>query len=69
MQVFQSVDIMTGGGPFDATRVMVMWIYDVAFKQFKIGRSSTLVVIFFTIIVALSFIQYFISKKKVYYEG
>jgi ABC-type sugar transport system permease subunit len=69
MQVFQSVDVMTGGGPLDSTRVMVMWIYEVAFKQFKIGKSSALVVIFFTIIVAFSFLQYYISKKKVHYEG
>ncbi|CAG7654647.1 carbohydrate ABC transporter permease [Paenibacillus allorhizosphaerae] len=69
MQVFQSVDVMTGGGPLDSTRVMVMWIYEVAFKQFRIGKSSALVIIFFAIIVAFSFLQYYISKKRVHYEG
>lgn len=69
MQVFQSVDVMTGGGPLDATRVMVMWIYQVAFDEFRIGRASALVVVFFTMILLLTIVQFMISKKKVHYEG
>lgn len=68
MQVFQSVDVMTGGGPLQSTLVMVMWIYQVAFDQFKIGQSSAIVIVFFTIIVSLTILQFVISKKKVHYE-
>lgn len=69
MQVFQSVDIMTNGGPLDATKAMVYWIYEMAFGEFRTGRASALVIIFFLIIVLLTILQMYVSRKKVHYEG
>ena len=69
MQVFQSVDVMTNGGPLEATKVMVYWIYTMAFSDFRIGRASALVIIFFLIIILLTALQLYISRKKVHYEG
>lgn len=69
MQVFQSVNVMTGGGPLEATKVMVLWIYTMAFEEFKAGKSSALVIIFFLIIIFFTIIQFAISKRKVHYEG
>ncbi|MCU6339500.1 ABC transporter permease subunit, partial [Enterobacter quasiroggenkampii] len=69
MQVFQSINIMTNGGPLNATKAMVFWIYQMAFSEFRTGRASALVVIFFIIIIALTVIQLWISKKRVHYEG
>jgi len=69
MQVFQSVDVMTNGGPLEATKVMVYWIYTMAFSDFRVGRASALVIIFFVIIVLLTVLQLYISNKKVHYEG
>lgn len=69
MQVFQSINIMTNGGPLNATKAMVFWIYQMAFSEFRTGRASALVVIFFLIIIALTVIQLWISKKRVHYEG
>ncbi|CAG7640998.1 Melibiose/raffinose/stachyose import permease protein MelD [Paenibacillus solanacearum] len=69
MQVFQSVDIITNGGPLESTKAMVYWIYEMAFSEFRTGRASALVIIFFIIIILLTMLQMFISKKKVHYEG
>ncbi|WP_408638405.1 carbohydrate ABC transporter permease [Paenibacillus baimaensis] len=69
MQVFQSVDVMTNGGPLDATKAMVFWIYEMAFGEFRTGRASALVIIFFIIIVLLTIVQMYVSRKKVHYEG
>jgi len=69
MQVFQSVSVMTGGGPLGSTKVMVMWIYEMAFEQFKAGRASALVIIFFFIIIFFTLVQFWLSKRKVHYEG
>lgn len=69
MQVFQSIDIMTNGGPFDSTNSIVYWIYTMAFAEFRTGRASALVVILFILIMALTAIQMYVSKKKVHYEG
>lgn len=69
MQVFQSVDVMTNGGPLDSTKAMVYWIYEMAFTEFRTGRASALVIIFFFIIILLTMLQLYVSKKKVHYEG
>ncbi|MGG1599475.1 carbohydrate ABC transporter permease [Paenibacillus naphthalenovorans] len=69
MQVFQSVDIMTNGGPLKASNALVYWIYTMAFDEFKTGRAMALVIILFVMILALTLVQWMISRKKVYYEG
>ncbi|WP_209121604.1 carbohydrate ABC transporter permease [Alkalihalobacillus sp. BA299] len=68
MQVFQSVDVMTGGGPLDATNVLVFWIYEMAFGEFRAGRASAAVMILFAILIALTVILMKVSKRKVHYE-
>jgi len=69
MQVFQSIDIMTNGGPLQASNAIVYWIYTLAFSQFRTGRASALIMIFFVIILLLTALQWMISRKKVHYEG
>lgn len=69
MQVFQSINVMTYGGPLNATKAMVYWIYEMAFTEFKTGRASALVIIFFLIIILLTIVQFWVSKKRVHYEG
>ncbi|AZS18152.1 carbohydrate ABC transporter permease [Paenibacillus lutimineralis] len=69
MQVFQSIDIMTNGGPLQATNAIVYWIYTMAFTEFKTGRASALVMILFVIILVLTITQWLVSRKQVHYEG
>lgn len=69
MQVFQSIDIMTNGGPLKATNAIVYWIYTMAFVDFKTGRAMALVMVMFVIILALALLQWRASRKKVHYEG
>lgn len=69
MQVFQSIDVMTNGGPLNSTNAIVYWIYTMAFAEFKTGRASALVIILFFIIIILTVIQMLVSRNKVHYEG
>ncbi|ALS29925.1 ABC transporter [Paenibacillus sp. 32O-W] len=69
MQVFQSVDVMTNGGPLESTKAMVYWIYEMAFAEFRTGRASALIIMFFIMIVLLTVLQMYVSRKKVHYEG
>ncbi|NMO97387.1 carbohydrate ABC transporter permease [Paenibacillus lemnae] len=69
MQVFQSIDVMTNGGPLKSTNAIVYWIYTMAFAEFKTGRASALVMILFVIIMLLTLLQWFVGRKKVHYEG
>ena len=51
MKVFQSVDVMTGGGPGTATNVMVQWIYNLTFKDFHTARGAAVSLVFFVILL------------------
>ena len=68
MKVFQSVDVMTGGGPYDATMVMVQWVYKLSFDQFRVDRAAAASVIFFLILLLCTIIQMKFGNKNVNYD-
>lgn len=68
-QVFDLIFLMTEGGPFDSTNVIVYAIYKNAFEYFKIGRASAIAYILFAIILILTLIQWHYRKKLVYNEN
>jgi multiple sugar transport system permease protein len=39
-KVFDTIFVMTGGGPVDATRVLSLYVYEVFFAFFRFGRGS-----------------------------
>ncbi len=57
MQVFSIPYIMTKGGPEDASRMVVMWVQETGFKQFRMGYASSLAYLFFVVILALTLIE------------
>ncbi|TLQ15754.1 carbohydrate ABC transporter permease [Lactococcus raffinolactis] len=62
-QVFDQVNIMTGGGPGNATTVMVQNIYNSAFNFFEMGRASAMSWLLFLIIFAVSLVQMFGERR------
>ena len=64
-QVFDLIYVMTQGGPFDSTNVLVYEIYKNAFEYFDVGRASAIAYILFSIILGLSIIQFSIKKKLI----
>lgn len=68
MKVFQSVDVMTSGGPYDATMVMVQWVYNLSFKDFRVDRAAAASVIFFLILLLCTVIQMRYGNKNVNYD-
>ncbi len=69
MKVFQSVDVMTGGGPYQSTNVMVFWIYELAFVDFRVDRAAVVSCLFFVILLASTAATMRISSKNVHYES
>jgi len=67
-QVFDLIYLMTQGGPFNSTNVLVYSIYKDAFEFFNIGRASAAAYILFAVILALTLIQWSLRKKLVYTE-
>ncbi len=64
MQVFDIVAVMTGGGPYNSTNVLNLYIYQTAFARFQAGKASTLSVILFLILLLFTVIQRVISTKR-----
>ena len=67
-QVFDLIFLMTQGGPFDSTNVLVYAIYKNAFEYFNIGKASAIAYILFAIILVLTLIQWHYRKQLVYNE-
>lgn len=66
-QVFTQAYVMTEGGPADSTLFYVLYLYRYAFNYFKMGYASAMAWLLFIVIVALTYIQFRLSSRWVYY--
>src|SRR5690606_3945508 len=57
-QIFDQIFIITGGGPAQSTYAIVFYIYQKAFKEWVFGYASSLSMILFFIILAITLVQY-----------
>ena len=64
MKVFQSVDVMTGGGPGTTTQSIALLIYNNGFERNKYSYSIAQAVATGLIIALISVIQIQVSNKK-----
>lgn len=69
MKVFQSIDVMTGGGPYKSTNVVVYWIYNLAFVDFRVDRASVVSILFFIILLVCTVLTMRVSDKSVHYDS
>ncbi len=69
LQVFSQSFVITAGGPDRATEFMVVWLYDQAFGQLKMGYASAIAWILFVVIMAFTLVQLVLAKRWVFYEG
>ena len=67
-QVFDQAFVMTKGGPVKASYTLVYHIYQSAFVEFKMGRACAASMILFVIILAITMVQMYGSKRWVNYE-
>jgi multiple sugar transport system permease protein len=67
-QIFDSPYILTSGGPGDASRTVVMYIYETGFRFFQMGYASTIALSLFLIVVVLTLIQFRLSRIWVFYQ-
>ena len=69
MQIFTQAYIMTEGGPDDSTMFYAYYLFNNAFRYFKMGYASALAWILFLIILVLTLIQLKLSPRWVHYEN
>lgn len=66
-QTFGQVDLLTRGGPLEATNLIVFSIFETAFRDFNPGSAAAQAVVLFFIVLALTAVQFKVLEKRVFY--
>jgi multiple sugar transport system permease protein len=69
LQVFAQIAVLTQGGPGISTTVLVYYLYQQAFQFHFFGYGSTLSILLFLIVAVLTFAQWQLRKRIVFYEN
>lgn len=64
--LFQEPSVLTEGGPEYATYTIVMYIYDLAFRYFRMGEAAVVSLVLFVLLVIITIVQFKLSRKWVY---
>ncbi|MDF2596493.1 MAG: sugar transporter permease [Clostridia bacterium] len=67
IQAFDQIKVLTEGGPAGSTRTLLYMYYQKAFENFEVGMASALSIIILLIILVLSLVNNYFSKKWIYY--
>ena len=67
-QVFVTSYVMTNGGPNNSTLMYVLYLFNLAFKQFRFGYASALAWAYFVVIMFFTVLFIKSSAAWVYYE-
>jgi len=67
-QTFGQIDILTKGGPVNATNVIVYSIYKEAFMNYNFGSASAQAVLLFLVVLVVTFFQFKFGERKVHYQ-
>ena len=69
VQLFDTAYVLTQGGPGDASRPIVMYMYETGFQALKMGYASSVAVMLFVVVMLLTLLQMRMSQVWVYYMG
>ena len=64
MQVFAQPYIITGGGPGNASRSVVQYLYETAWKFFRYGYASSISVVLAMIMVVVTVILFSLMRRR-----
>lgn len=67
IQVFDTVQVLTQGGPNKATEVLLHTIYSEGFSFFRIGYASAMTIVFIIGVFVLTQIQHSAMERKTHY--
>jgi multiple sugar transport system permease protein len=68
-QVFDTVYVLTSGGPLNSTKVLVFYLYEQAFKFFDMGYASAVAYLLFAIVFILTLLQMKYLRGSVHYTS
>jgi len=68
MKVFETIALMTKGGPINSTNTFVFYLYENGFEFFKIGYASAVGVVLMFVLGLLTFVYFQMLSRKVHYR-
>lgn len=68
LKVFDTIMLLTGGGPSNSTMVLVYYIYYQAFQFFQYGYASAVALVLFVFVLFMTIIQWSARKRISHYE-
>lgn len=68
LQSFANAYVLTSGGPENATMFSVLYVFNLAFKEFAMGRAAAVAWVLFALIGLLTLVV-FKTSGWVYYDG
>ena len=68
LQAFDSVYLLTQGGPQHASALVVYWVYKQAFEWFQVGNASAMAYGLFLVIATFTLLQWQLRKRWVLNE-
>ncbi|NYG45470.1 multiple sugar transport system permease protein [Bradyrhizobium sp. IAR9] len=67
-QAFDTIQILTGGGPGHASEVLLYTLYRESFEYLHAGYGAAVAVVFLAIVVTLTLVQVCVMDSKVHYQ-
>lgn len=69
IQVFETINIMTAGGPANSTKTVVYYIYEQGFQFFNLGHASAAGMILLVILMIITFFYFRLLGNKMTLGG
>ncbi|MFB4159994.1 carbohydrate ABC transporter permease [Geomicrobium sp. JSM 1781026] len=67
-QVFETIDIMTQGGPLNSTSTLVYFIYEYGFRFFQLGYASAAGVVLLIVLSIFTVLYFLLVSRRVHYQ-
>jgi len=64
LKIFDQIFLMTAGGPNYSTRVLLEYVYDMGFTDFRTGYAAAASMLYFLVILAVSLVWFFVSRRQ-----
>ncbi len=63
-KLFDQVQVMTNGGPQNASMTTMVYVVEMGWGQLKVGYASAISIVFFVIVLFVSLIQRYLTREK-----
>ena len=67
LRVFDTVAVLTQGGPNKASEVLLFTMYQQGFTYLRLGYSAAITLVFLAVVLALMWLQTRVLDKRVHY--